>query len=134
MWPQKGGWEAWAQAQILSEVLRIDSRYEILREQHVYESPRKAADFLLNGSSPVPQMTIVELKCQSLENHAQFSAGLANDARKLVYELSPAFHGATLLILGIYFTGHGTIPAFFDSEVLGDGEVGICTAIDENSQ
>ncbi len=60
MWPQKGGWEKWAQAEIINFILKKDSTFDILPEQHVYTPPLKAADFLLNNSSSVTDKVVVE--------------------------------------------------------------------------
>ena len=133
MWPQKGGWEGWAQSSIFSFILGKNSTYDILRERHVYTSPAKAADFLLNNSSPVGDRVIIELKCQSLENCSSFKKGLDDDIRKLARELDSSYSGATLLVIGIYFSEHLDIPGSFDKEILGTGEVGICWAVDQNS-
>ena len=133
MWPQKGGWEGWAQAEIKSFILGKNSTFDILREQHVYTSGGKTADFLLNDSSPVGKKVVVELKCQSFENYKNFKAGLENDISKLIKELKPSYSGAALLVIGIYFTDHTDVPDYFDKKILGEGEVGICWAIDLNS-
>ncbi|APE31377.1 hypothetical protein BOX17_10715 [Halomonas aestuarii] len=134
MWPQKGGWEKWAQSEIGSFILSQDSTCDLLREQGVYVSKRKDADFLLNGMSmTASDKVVVELKCQSFENYKNFKKGLEEDISKLSRELKPGFSGADLLVLGIYFFQHSDIPPYFDKKVLDNGEVGMCWAIDLNS-
>ncbi|MHC4739889.1 MAG: hypothetical protein ACYS9Y_13365 [Planctomycetota bacterium] len=128
MWPQKGGWEGWAQAEIKTFIVGKDSTYDILREQHVYTSHRESVDFLLNDSFPVSQKAVIEFKCQSFENYKNFKKGLENDINKLTNELKPSYKGAVLFSIGIYFTDHPDIPEYFDKKVLGSGEVGICWA------
>ncbi len=133
-WPQKGGWEGYAQTSIKAFILGKNSTYDILREQHIYTYPGKAADFLLNDSSlQVKDKVIIELKCQSFENYKNFSKGLKEDTTKLIKELKPNYSGATLVVIGIYFTNYPDIPSYFEKKVLGNGEVGICYAIDLNS-
>jgi hypothetical protein len=101
-----------------------------LREQNVYNNGRKAADFLLNDSSPVADKVVIELKCQSLGNYQNFASGLTSDIQKLLGELKPVYEGASLLVVGIYFADHDDIPRYFSKKVLGIGEVGICWAVD----
>ncbi len=132
-WPQKGGWEGWAQAEICSDILQINNTHDILREQAVFESARKAADFLLNSQIQGVQDVVVELKCQSIENYKNFLPGIEADVKKLIKDLKPAYSGSALVVLGIYFTAHDQIPKYFDKRVLKGGEVGICWAIDLNS-
>ncbi|MCZ8038021.1 MAG: hypothetical protein O9276_07795 [Microcystis sp. LE17-20A] len=134
-WPQKGGWEGWAQAEIYSYILQINNTYDILREQAVYTSKRKAADFLFNSMTSGAQSVIVELKCQSFENYQNFVPGIEDDVKKLIHELKPAYKGSVLVVLGIYFTEHTRtqIPDYFNKKVLKNGEVGICWAVDLNS-
>ncbi len=133
MWPQKGGWEGWAQAEIYNYILGINNTTDILREQAVYTSQRKAADFLLNAHNPGVQNVIVELKCQSFENYKNFVPGIEADVKKLIHELKPGYSGSALIVLGIYFTAHSSIPDYFDKRVLTGGEIGICWAVDLNS-
>lgn len=132
LWTQKGGWESWAQAEICSSILEVDSRYDILREQHVYTSGGKSADFLLNNSSEVKDKVIIELKCQSFENYKKFTPGLRDDIKKLINELKPAYEGATLLVVGIYFTDKTPIDQYFENVII-CSELGICYAMDQNS-
>ena len=129
MWPQKGGWESWAQAEIFNYVITENSTYDILREQHVYRNSALAADFLLNKNSARGSRVIVELKCQSLENHKNFSYGIESDAKKLCKELSDTYSGEELLVIGIYFTSETLIPEYFSSENI-TTEVGICWAVE----
>jgi len=103
VWPTKGGWEGWAQVEICSRIVATDSRYQIEREQHPYGASRKASDFFLNVNCPVSQQVIIELKCQSFQNYANFGAGLQADVEKLTNEVDPQYRGATLLAMGIYF-------------------------------
>ncbi len=132
MWPQKGGWEGWAQASIYANILSHNSTYDILREQHVFVKTKKAADYLLNDSGPVAQKVIVELKAQSFENRGAFVKGLETDVKKLIHDVKPAYSGAALLVVGIYFTAHTKLPPYFSSKVIGNGEVGVCWALDLN--
>ena len=126
-WPQKGGWEGWAQSEIFSFIIKKDSTYDILREQNVYKNSRQKADFLLNNSLTVNKKVVIELKCQSFENAKNFGKELTKDKNKLIKDLNPSYSGADLLIVGIYFTDElKDIPEFFQHKVLGKGEVGIC--------
>ncbi len=132
MWPQKGGWEGWAQADLYAWILEKNNTYDILREQSVYTNGRKA-DFLLNNSSTGAKRVVCDLKCQSLENYKNFRKGLEDDIKKLIGDLKGEYNGSALLVIGIYFTNHGDIPNYFYKKVLGNGEVGICWAVDLNS-
>jgi hypothetical protein len=132
-WPQKGGWENWAQGDIYSYFIKQNSTFDILREQAVYTNSALKADFLLNSKSAGAQKVIIELKCQSLENYQSFDDGLITDTKKIL-GIAPAYHGSALIVLGFYFTQAKTaIPSHFDSKVLPGNEIGICWAIDLNS-
>ncbi|MEO0328158.1 MAG: hypothetical protein AAF217_06110 [Pseudomonadota bacterium] len=132
MWPSKGGWEGYAQAGIYNYIIRQNSTYDILREQPVYANPRKNTDFLLNGQSETVTDVVVELKCQSYENWQNFTGnnGLKGDLTKLTRELAPAYQQSVLLGVGFYFTKQVKMPSGFSHQVLGDGEIGICWAVD----
>ena len=132
MWPQAGGWEAWAQAEITAFLLKKNSAYDILREQHVFQKAKKACDFLLNGHSAVKDKVIVELKCQSFGNYKNFTKGLVDDTKKLIKDVKKEYSRSSLLVVGIYFTKETEVPKHFDKKVIGKGEVGVCWAIDQN--
>ncbi|AIF82382.1 hypothetical protein NTE_00300 [Candidatus Nitrososphaera evergladensis SR1] len=104
MWPLKGGWELWTQAEIAAYFISKNPLFDILREQPVYVNKGQAADFLINNST-VPATSgkiIVELKCQSKENATTFVAGVLSDLQKLS-TIDPTFKGTQLLCLGIFF-------------------------------
>ena len=132
MWPQQGGWEGWAQAEIFAFILKKNSAYDMLREQHVFNEARQACDFLLNSHSPVKDKVIVELKCQSFGNYKKFAKGLAEDTKKLIDDVKKEYAGSSLLIIGAYFTDKTDVPKHFDKKVIGKGEIGLCWAIDQN--
>jgi hypothetical protein len=129
MWSQKGGWEEWAKGEIFSYISQHQPGADILREQRCWAS--KDADFLLNSTQHTGDIIVVEFKAQSFENYKNFLPKLKKDVQKLMHGLKPAYSTATLVVAGLYFTDHKTeIPAYFTTEVLGNGEIGICYAVD----
>jgi len=133
MWPQKGGWEKWAQSEIFSYINSKRPSADIMREQPVYGSAKKSADFLLNNGNHVNEKVIVELKAQSFENYKNFVPELKKDTAKLIKELHPSYNGSALVVLGFYFTNVTQFPDYFSYRAIGKGEIGICWAIDQNS-
>ncbi|MBB4744189.1 hypothetical protein BJY16_007648 [Actinoplanes octamycinicus] len=129
-WPQKGGWEEWAKGEIFSYITDQRPSTDILREQRCWAT--KDADFVLNRSAADPShKVVVEFKAQSYENYTNFLPGLVKDVQKLTKGLVPAYGQATLVVAGLYFTEHRTaIPGYFTTEALGNGEIGICYAVD----
>jgi hypothetical protein len=132
MWPQDGGWEGWAQAEIFRFIGEKNHAFDIGREKHCFTNNRKGCDFLLNDSSALKNKVIVELKCQSFSNYKRFAKGLSDDTTKLIKDLKPAYVGANLLIIGMYFTAKTEVPKHFAKKVIGKGEIGICWATDSN--
>jgi hypothetical protein len=133
MWPQKGGWEEWAKPEIFKYVTDRHPAVSLLREQSVFNNSRMEADFLLNDDKQVGQKVIVEMKAQSFNNFTNFTTEVKKDIKKLIGEIKPAYDGSTLMVIGFYFTTEKTqIPGYFSKQVIGNGEIGICWAVDES--
>jgi hypothetical protein len=132
MWPQKGGWEEWAKPTIFKYVTNQYPAVNLLREQPVFNNPRKDADFLLNDDRQVGEKVIVEVKAQSFNNYTNFTTEVKKDIKKLTGEVKPSYAGSTLMVIGFYFTTEKTeIPNYFSKQVIGSGEIGICWAVDQ---
>jgi hypothetical protein len=103
IWPLKGGWEAWAQAEICAHIFSDQPLSDVLREQPIY-SGNMQVDFLVNsGTKKVAQDVLaVELKCESLGNHQNFLEGFRADQGKLSQSMSKDFEKCTRLCMGIF--------------------------------
>lgn len=126
MFPLKGGWEAWTQADWAAFALNQNSTYDILREQAIYANPNQRVDWLLNDNAATIQKIAIELKCQSFENRNVFTTGLQADIDKLQQgNLKPAYQGCQTGVMGIYFEesarnwvlANGFIEVFNNSDV-----------------
>lgn len=131
MWPQKGGWEEWAKPEILHYIVQQKSSADILREQHPWGDQREA-DFVLNKAGKPGERIVVEFKAQSFENYKNFLPGVLKDVTKSLQAMTAEYAKASLLVVGLYFTEHkNEIPSYFTAEPLGNGEIGICYAVDQ---
>lgn len=102
--PLKGGWEAWVQADLSAFILSNDSRYDILREQSIYNTAGQRVDWLFNDNGTVPEKIAVELKCQSFENYRAFNRGIDDDIAKLAQNrLKRTYRGCQTAVMGICF-------------------------------
>lgn len=126
IWPQKGGWESWVQVEIYRYFVKKNHLYDISREQHVYKNSMKSADLVINKGIDEARNIIIEIKCQSFENRSNFCKGLLDDINKLNNDLSPDFRGSYLVVIGFYFENDLLLPEGFYSEIIGNGEIGIC--------
>lgn len=106
VWPLKGGWEAWAQAEICSVINAAQPTSSVLREQAIYTDPLQRVDLLVNdGTKTTPSQVIaVEMKLESLENARAFVDGLRQDALKLETKRSTAYEKCTRVLLAIFFS------------------------------
>ncbi len=126
LWPLKGGWELWAQADFAAYLIQQESSIDVLREQYIYNSWKKV-DWLFNFSTEDPAtMIAIELKCQSLENEANLINGLTADIDKLAkLNIRPQFADIQRVVVGICFdpdaatwmTGNGFTAAYDSTEV-----------------
>lgn len=107
VWPLKGGWEAWAQAEICSVINTSQPTSSVLREQAIYTDSGLRVDFLVNEATKTTpdQVIAIEMKCESLENAGQFQDGLRGDALKLETKLVGTAHAqCKRVLLGIFFS------------------------------
>lgn len=102
-WPLKGGWEGWIQAEISAYILQQDNTIEILREQHIYENPRKSLDLLLNSLEASYNQILIEIKAESFENRDAFIVGVEDDLNKLENERRPEYKDSTCIMLAVAF-------------------------------
>lgn len=127
LFPLKGGWEAWAQADWAAYTLWQESTYDILREWPIYNNPNQRVDWLFNNSSPNVQKVAIELKCQSFENRNVFTAGLQADIDKLQQgNLNADYVGCQTGVMGIYFeeAARTWVLANGFIEVFNNGDIG----------
>ncbi|MFI7388123.1 hypothetical protein [Streptomyces sp. NPDC049813] len=108
------GWEWWLQAELAGNLRAQDSTLDVLREQYVYEGQQRT-DLVLNGSSPVNQRIIVELKTLRATEYqkAAFVKEIETDVNKLWNRLKSTQKGSQLLVMGFYFDANAPIPAGF---------------------
>ncbi len=127
LFPLKGGWEAWTQADWAAYALSQNSTYEILREQPIYTNAYQRVDWLFNNDAATVQKVAIELKCQSFENQNTFIAGLQDDINKLQPgNLNANYVGCQRGVMGIYFeeTARNWVLANGFIEVFNNGDVG----------
>ena len=76
VWPLRGGWEEWAQAEIAAYINAIDPSYSVEREADTY-GDRRRADLLINqgASQWAQEWIVVEMKCQCPHSPYAFAAG-----------------------------------------------------------
>ncbi|NBB17292.1 hypothetical protein GVN21_18165 [Caulobacter sp. SLTY] len=105
VWPLRGGWEEWAQAEIAGYINSIDPSYSVEREVYLFGDDRKA-DLLINqgASQWAPDWIVVELKCQCPHSPYAFAAGFNKDKTKIT-ELVEPYSSAQKLCLGICVDG-----------------------------
>ena len=128
-WPQKGGWEKWAQGEIIRAINAVDPTAMAQAEQHVYMNPAKSIDFMLNNpETSIADVVLCELKCQSLLNASNFVSGLREDVYYIDHDMKPPFGMASRIVLGFYFTEHFTLPSGFEFTAQTDptNSVGMC--------
>lgn len=85
LWPLKGGWEAWVQADFAAYIISTESFFpdiETIPIQREYPINNQRID-LFFGQAPENGL-FVEIKCQSFGNWDNFKTGLTDDANKLV--------------------------------------------------
>lgn len=112
IWLQKGGWEGWAQVEIMSAM--TGNNISVQREMAIYTDPKKAVDFIVNFQSPdVKKQICLELKCESLFQSSQDGRvhsdnkiweKVANDLAKLYNERTPYYKETQALAAAIVFS------------------------------
>ena len=105
-YPLKGGWEAWVQASVAAYIISQDDTVDILREQAIFQIAQQKVDWLFNNNAHQEVDKIaVELKCQSLQNQANFTNGLQADIDKMaVANIKVGYKGSQRAVVGIGFT------------------------------
>jgi hypothetical protein len=88
LWPVKGGWEGWVQVDLISYFIALDGTNDIQREKSIYTNTRERVDLLLNDDAeialvPDVDKIPVEMKADSLRNHASFRKGVIEDLDQL---------------------------------------------------
>jgi hypothetical protein len=107
-WPVKGGWEGWAQVDLVSGMLQEDPTLDILREQPIYRGARRRVDLLLNANAMADDdMIPVEIKAESLQNSAAFVDGVLKDLGKLETQRNAQFSACDCVMMAIAFSQSG---------------------------
>ncbi|WP_414447873.1 hypothetical protein AB4851_14980 [Burkholderia sp. 22PA0099] len=107
-WPVKGGWEGWAQVDLVSEMLQDDPTLDILREQAIYRGGRRRVDLLLNANAMMDDdMIPVEIKAESLQNCSAFVDGVLKDLDKLETQRNAQFSACDCVMMAIAFSQSG---------------------------
>lgn len=106
-WPVKGGWEAWIQVDLTAFLLEQNDTYDVLREQNVYTNALARCDLLVNPTDPAPARLVVELKAESLENHARLGGGVEQDAYKIQNERVAPYTASVGIVLAVVFSQQG---------------------------
>jgi hypothetical protein len=136
-WPVKGGWEGWAQVDIVAFAFRKDTTYDIKREQSIYTDAEKRVDLLLNANEGVDLQIPVELKCESFENKGTpFVNSVVKDVNKLGGERKHEFAKCSCVDIAVPFSNPSRTqilaihvdnkPIFKE---LAAGEVSVCAAV-----
>ncbi len=126
-WPQKGGWEGSAQVQIANDLMSALPLLRVERERPVYIEPRNTVDLVVNDPADgAENLLLVEMKCQSLHNAADFVGGLAHDVYRLDHELAEPYRPAHRLVIGFYFTDHFALPAGWTERPHPGNRIGLC--------
>lgn len=103
-WPVKGGWEGWIQVDLIAYILKLDDKYDILREQPIYKDNLKRVDLLVkNGESPEEAITI-EIKAESFENRNSFIKGVEDDVKKIETERNDTFKKSKAIVNAVVFS------------------------------
>lgn len=125
-WPQAGGWEAWAQSEIVRYLGHIHPLVIAQREHNVFADPAQRADFLINAPEHFAENIVVEMKCQSLSNAQNFVNGLANDVYKLDHGLDASYSVSRKLVIGFFFTDHFKLPPGWVQRIEPTNRIGLC--------
>lgn len=129
-WPQKGGYEAWVQAELTSFIFEQNNTIRVLREWSIYGNGQRV-DLLINSDeneyqdpATLPENSIpIEIKVDSFLNHNEFLTGVSNDVIKLNILRARWPHECIMLVFTFdgnlidTLTGNGFKPIFRNDDI-----------------
>ena len=113
IWLQKGGWEVWAQVEMMATLI-FDNDVSVQREIAIFEDNRMAVDLVVNfNQQEITRQICLELKCESLfqsardgrvKTHHKIWEKVQADIDKLEEERDDAYDNAQALAVAIVFS------------------------------